>query len=102
MSISIYQISGYQFLRILIGSRNLEYPWIFTVLQTERKMARCLAKVSEEQIVAINEVPFIYPSDLVNTKTTIPLRVGEERWIWIPRRFVSRYISTPIHFPFGG
>jgi len=29
-------------------------------------------------------VPFIYPSDLVNTKTTIPLRVSEERWIWIP------------------
>ena len=23
-----------------------------------------------------------YPSDLVNTKTTIPLRVGEERWIY--------------------
>ena len=65
-------------------------------------MARCLAKVSEEQIVAINEVPFIYPSDLVNTKTTIPLRVGEERWIWIPRCFASRYISIPIHLPFGG
>ena len=25
---------------------------------------------------------FSYPSDLVNTKTTIPLRVGEERWIY--------------------
>ena len=25
---------------------------------------------------------FFYPSDLVNTKTTIPLRVGEERWIY--------------------
>ena len=22
-----------------------------------------------------------YPTDLVNTKTTIPLRVGEQRWI---------------------
>jgi len=36
----------------LIGSRNLEYPWIFTVLRTERKMARRFAKVSEEEIVA--------------------------------------------------
>ena len=25
---------------------------------------------------------FFYPSDLVNTKTTIPLRVGEEHWIY--------------------
>ena len=55
-------------------------------------MARCLAKVSEEEIVAINEVPFIYPSDLVNTKTTIPLRVGEERWIYTSTLRVSVYI----------
>ena len=41
-------------------------------------MARRFAKVSEEEIVAINEAAFL---DLVNTKTTIPLRVGEERWI---------------------
>ena len=46
-------------------------------------MARRFAKVSEEEI----EEAFFYPSDLVNTKTTIPLRVGEER-------FASRYIST--------
>ena len=26
---------------------------------------------------------FFYPSDLVNTKTTIPLRVGEEQWIYV-------------------
>ena len=38
-------------------------------------MARCFAKVSEEEI----EEAFFYPSDLVNTKTTIPLRVGEEQ-----------------------
>ena len=37
-------------------------------------MARRFAKVSEEI-----EEAFFYPSDLVNTKTTIPLRVGEER-----------------------
>ena len=38
-------------------------------------MARRFAKVSEEEI----KTAFFYPSDLVNTKTTIPLRVGEER-----------------------
>ena len=63
-------------------------------------MARRFAKVSEEEIVAINEAAFFYPSDLVNTKTIIPLRVGEERWIYMPRRFASRYISTTIHLPF--
>ena len=36
--------------RVLIGSRSLEYPWIITVLRTERKMARRFAKVSEEEI----------------------------------------------------
>ena len=34
-------------------------------------MARRFVKVSEEEIVAINETAFFYPSDLVNTKTTI-------------------------------
>ena len=48
-------------------------------------MAHRFAKVSEEKIVAINEAAFFYPTDLVNTKTTIPIRVGEERW---------RYTST--------
>ena len=43
-------------------------------------MARRFAKISEEEI----EEAFFYPSDLVNTKTTIPLRVGKERWICIP------------------
>ena len=38
-------------------------------------MERPFMKVSEEEI----EEAFSYPSDLVNTKTTIPLRVGEER-----------------------
>ena len=46
-------------------------------------MARRFANVSEEEI----EEAFSHPSDLVNTKTTIPLSVGEER-------FASRYIST--------
>ena len=54
-------------------------------------MARRFVKVSEE-IVAINEAAFFYPSDLVYTKTTIPLRVGEERWIYISTLHVSVYI----------
>ena len=41
-------------------------------------MARRFAKASEEEI----EAAFFYPSDLVNTKTTMPLRVGKERWIY--------------------
>ena len=38
-------------------------------------MAHRFAKVSEKDI----EEAFFYPSDLVNAKTTIPLRVSEER-----------------------
>ena len=38
-------------------------------------MVRRFTKVSEEEI----EEAFFYPSDLVNTKTTIPLRGGEGR-----------------------
>ena len=55
-------------------------------------MARRFAKVSQEVIVAINEAAFFYPSDLVNTKTTIPLRVGEERWISTSSLRASVYI----------
>ena len=91
ITFSIYQISGQQFSRVLIGSRNSEYPWLFTVLRRERKMARRFAKVSEEKI----NTAFFYPSDLVNTKTTInqlPLRVGEERWIYTSTLRVSVYI----------
>ena len=31
VSFGIHQISGWQFSRVLIGSRNEEHPWIFTV-----------------------------------------------------------------------
>ena len=55
-------------------------------------MARRFAKVKEEEIVAINETAFFYPSDLVNTKTTIHLRVGEEPWIYTSTLRVSVYI----------
>ena len=77
------------FSHVLIGSRNLEYPWIFTVLQTERKMACRFAKVSEEEI----EEAFFYPSDLVNTKT-LSSSGSVKNGGYIPWRFVSRYIST--------
>ena len=57
-------------------------------------MARCFVKVSEEEIVAINEAAFFYPSDLVNAKTTIRLRVSdEERWIYTLTLRVSVYIN---------
>ena len=51
-------------------------------------MARLFAKLSEEEI----EEAFFYASDLVNTKTTIPLRVVEERWIYTSTLRVSVYI----------
>jgi len=51
-------------------------------------MACRFEKVSEEEI----EEAIFYPSDLVNTKTTIPLRVGEEGWIYTTTLCVSVYI----------
>ena len=60
-------------------------------------MARRFAKVLEEGI----EEAFFYPSDLVNTKTIIPLRIGEEQWTYTSMLRVSVYIH---HYspPFGG
>ena len=55
-------------------------------------MVRRFVKVSEEEIVANNEVAFFYPPDLVNTKTSILLRVNEERWIDTSTLRVSVYI----------
>ena len=69
-------------------STPLQCCAVFTVLRTERKMARRFAKVSEEEI----KTAFFYPSDLVNTKTTIPLRAGEERSIYTSTLRVSVYI----------
>ena len=51
-------------------------------------MARRFAKVSEEEI----KTTFFYPSDLVNTKTTIPLRISEEWWIYTSTLRISIYI----------
>ena len=51
-------------------------------------MARRFAKVIEDEI----QEAFFYPSDLVNTKTTIPLGFGEERWIYTSTLRVSVYI----------
>ena len=58
-------------------------------------MTRRFAKVPEEEI----KTAFFYPSDLVNTETTIPLRVGEERWIYTSTLRVSvnvRHYSPPL------
>ena len=54
----------------------------------EEKNGASFAKVSEEEI----EEAFFNPSDLVNTKTTIPLRVGEERRMYTSTLRVSVYI----------
>ena len=61
-------------------------------------MARRFAKLSEEEI----EEASFYPSDLVNTKTTIPLRVGEERWIYTSTLRVSVYYIHHYSFPLRG
>ena len=57
-------------------------------------MARRFAKVSEEEIVAINEAALFYPFG----KYSGSVKSGG----YIPRRFASRYVSTTIHLPFGG
>ena len=61
-------------------------------------MARRFAKVSEEE----SEEASSYPSDLVNTKTTIPLRVGEERWIYTSTLRVSVYYIHHYSSPLRG
>ena len=66
-------------------------------------MACRFVKVSEEEIVAINETAFFYPSDLVSTKTTTVSPSGSVKsGGYLPRHFASRYITTTIHLPFGG
>ena len=53
-------------------------------------MARRFTGMLEEEI----KTAFFYPSDLVNTTTTIPLRVGEERWIYTSTLRVLVYINS--------
>ena len=56
-------------------------------------MARGFAKVSEEEIVAINEAAFFYPSDKLLKQLSPSGSV---------KSLASRYVSTTIHLPFGG
>ena len=49
-------------------------------------------KFQEKKLWPLIITPFFYPSDLVNTKTTIPLRVGEERWIYTSTPRFSVYV----------
>ena len=51
-------------------------------------MARRFAKVLEEEI----EEAYFDPSDLVKSKSSIPLRVGEEWWIYNSTLRVTVYI----------
>ena len=48
--ISIYQISEYQFLQVFNGSRNSEYPWLFTVLASELRWHIILRHFQKEKI----------------------------------------------------
>ena len=64
----------------------------YSLICERREKRLRFAKISEEEIVAVIEAAFFYPSDLVNTKTTIPLRVGEERWIYASTLRVLLYI----------
>ena len=46
-------------------------------------MVRRFTKVSEEEIMwPLIKTSFFHPSELGNTKTTTPLRVGEEQGIY--------------------
>ena len=60
-------------------------------------MARRFVKVLEEEI----EEAFFIHLILVNTKTTTPLRVGEERWIYTSTLRVSVSKNYPVYFKFG-
>ena len=64
-------------------------------------MVRRFTEVSEEEIVAINEAAFFYPSDLVNSKTAIPPRVSEERWIYTSMLCISVLYPPLLTSPSG-
>ena len=46
-------------------------------------------KFQKKKLWPLMKQHFLNPSDLVNTKTTIPLRVGEERWIYTEKRIFT-------------
>ena len=64
-------------------------------------MARRFSKVQKKKLWPLIKTTFFYPSDLVNTETTIPLSVGEERWIYTLMLRILVYIH---HYspPFRG
>ena len=53
--ISIYQISEKQFSPVLIGSRNLEYPWLFTYFATGAMMPSRFETFLDDEICVINQ-----------------------------------------------
>ena len=66
-------------------------------------MASLFAKVSEEEIVAINKNSIFYSSDSVKLilKQLSPSGSVKSGG-YVAWRFASRYISTTIHLPLGG
>ena len=68
-----------------------------------REKWRVVSRKFQKKLWLLMKWHFFYPSDLVNTKTTNPLRVSEEWWIYSLTLCVSVYsISSTIHIPFGG
>ena len=64
-------------------------------------MARRFAKVSEDEIVAFNEAAFFIHLIWYILKQLSPSGSVKSGG-YIPRRFMSQYISTTIHLPFLG
>ena len=54
-SSSIYQISEWQFSRVLIGSRNSQYHWLFIVFRPASRWRLVSKPFWEDEILAINE-----------------------------------------------
>ena len=61
----------------------------YSLFCEQREKWRVVSRKFQKKIL---KKRFFYPFDLVNTKTTIPLRVGEERWIYTSTLRVSVYI----------
>jgi len=66
-------------------------------------MARRFAKVSEEEIVAINEAALFYPSDLVNTQDrwrAVDIYLAASRLGMYPPLFTSPSGNSDIIYKF--
>jgi len=73
----------------------------YSLLCEQREKWRVVSrKFHKKKLWPLMKRHFFNPSDLINTKTTNPSGSAKSGG-YIPRRFASRYISTPIHLPSG-